>query len=72
MGNSISNNQSIMCDFCNQDTNKNLYLNLQCPQCKERFKGYYHNECVYNQQETAEFKEVLCPKCISHKNKTFV
>lgn len=30
MGNSISNNQSITCDFCNQDT-KNLYLGLQCP-----------------------------------------
>lgn len=72
MGNSISNNQSITCDFCNQDTNKNLYLGLQCPQCKERFQGFYHSECVYNQQETTDFKEVLCPKCISHKNKVFV
>ena len=67
MGNYFSHNQpnNHKCALCTLtlDNNTLTYVDVQCANCEERFKGYYHSECL---KKLNIDDKIHCPQCNIH------
>lgn len=67
MGNYFSHNQpnNHKCALCTVtlDNNTFTYLDVVCNNCEERFKGYYHSECL---KKLNIDDKIHCPQCNIH------
>lgn len=67
MGNYFSHNQpnNHKCALCTVtlDNNTFTYVDVVCAKCEERFKGYYHSECL---KKLNIDDKIHCPQCNIH------
>ena len=67
MGNYFSHNQpnNHKCALCTVtlDNNTFTYVDVVCANCEERFKGYYHSECL---KKLNIDDKIHCPQCNIH------
>ena len=67
MGNYFSSDplEPKKCSICNMPIESTWsYMDIQCSKCKERCKGYYHNDCLHTYNiENIKENCFTCPKC---------